>query len=91
LSGMAKALNHERHMREQWQMEHYHRTMDAHVSRAIVPDEQVEGSEGSVTPVVPIETLIQSPRDVRMLNSMKGILSRGPPQMEVSIWFIGIF
>ncbi|GJJ73035.1 protein phosphatase 1 regulatory subunit 37 [Entomortierella parvispora] len=86
LSGLAKALNHERLMREQWQMEHYHRTMDAHVSRVIVPDELAEDSEAHseapVAPVAPIEAIIQSPRDVRMLNSMKGILSRGPPQME---------
>lgn len=81
LSAMEKALNHEKAMRRDW-MEHLYRrgTAEAQVAASVASTEET-GEDGQ--PPNPPPAVVRSPQEQKMLDIVKGILYRGPPQVEV--------
>ncbi|KAF9275070.1 hypothetical protein BGZ68_000134 [Mortierella alpina] len=82
LSAMEKALNHEKAMRRDW-MEHLYRrgTAEAQVAASVASTEET-GEDGQ-PPNPPPTTIVRSPQEQKMLDIVKGILYRGPPQVEL--------
>ncbi|KAF9563878.1 hypothetical protein EC968_004672, partial [Mortierella alpina] len=81
LSAMEKALNHEKAMRRDW-MEHLYRrgTAEAQVAASVSSTEE-NGVEGQPQPPPP--AVVRSPQEQKMFDIVKGILYRGPPQVEL--------
>ncbi|KAF9982525.1 hypothetical protein BGZ75_006096 [Mortierella antarctica] len=81
LSAMEKALNFEKAMRRDW-MEHLYRrgAAEAQVAASVASTEE-NGEDDQ--PQTPPSTVVRSPQEQKMLDIVKGILYRGPPQVEL--------